>query len=330
MVYIYDIIFIFLGFAGFVLAFYIYTKKRAKQPLICPLRTNCETVITSKYSKILGIPVEILGMSYYLLVAFFHGVIVLLPGLLTPDVFFVSLLISSFAVAFSFYLVLVQAFAIKQWCTWCLISASLCVLIAATAIISAPYSISALLVVYKPVIVIVHALAAGIGVGVTTVTDIFFFKFLKDYKISEDEADTLNTLSQVLWVALGILIFSGIGLYFGNQEVLNHSSKFLLKVFVVGIITLNGILLNLVIAPKLVAICFGEKHAHHDGELHHIRKLAFACGAISITSWYAAFILGSIKKIPLPTGTLIILYVGVLICAVIGSQVFDYFFAHKK
>jgi uncharacterized membrane protein len=326
----YDIAFIFLGFAGFVLAFYIYTKKRAKQPLICPLRTNCETVITSKYSKIVGIPVEILGMSYYLLVAFFHGVIVLFPSVLTPTVFFISLLISSFAVAFSFYLVLIQAFAIKQWCTWCLFSAFLCVLIVTATIVSTPYNISVLLTLYKPVIVIIHALAAGVGVGVTTVADIFFFKFLKDYKISEDEADTLNTLSQVLWVALGVLIFTGIGLYFGNQEVLNHSSKFLLKVFVVGIVTLNGIILNLIISPKLVAICFGEKHVHHEGELHHIRKLAFACGAISLVSWYSAFILGSIKKIALPTSTLILLYIGVLICAIIGSQIFDYFFAHKK
>jgi uncharacterized membrane protein len=330
MVYTSDIIMIFLGFFGFVLAFYIYTKKRAKKPLICPLRTNCETVITSKYSRIAGIPVEILGMLYYATVALFHAALVIAPTIATPPVSLISFILSATAVAFSFYLIAVQAFAIKQWCTWCIGSAILCISILSFTITSLPYDIIALLGAYKPIIVILHALAAGIGVGATTITDVFFFKFLKDYKISEGEEDVLHTMSQILWIALGVLIVTGVSLYLPNTEVLNQSSKFLLKVFVVGVITVNGIILNLVISPRLATICFGGEHNHHPGELHYLRRLAFACGAISITSWYIAFILGSIKKIALPTGTLVLLYIGVLLCAVIGSQIFDYFFAKYK
>jgi len=139
--YIYNTIFIVLGVIGFSLAFHIYKKKRAGGPLICPLKSNCDTVITSKYSKVFGIPIEILGMIYYLFVAVVHAIFSIIPGIVTPTLFFVSVFVSAFAFCFSIYLTLVQAFALKEWCTWCLFSAFLCLLILITVILSAPLSV---------------------------------------------------------------------------------------------------------------------------------------------------------------------------------------------
>lgn len=117
---------ILLGLTGYLLAHYIYRKKKAEHPLVCPLRSKCDVVITSRYSKILGVPVEILGMMYYLAIAIFHAAIVGYPALLTVCVAKIAFIVSAGAFIFSAYLVSIQAFVLKEWCTWCLCSALLC------------------------------------------------------------------------------------------------------------------------------------------------------------------------------------------------------------
>ena len=115
---------IFIGLGGFILASYIHNKKKAKKKLVCPMRANCEVVIHSDYSKVLGVPVEILGMCYYAFISISYGIynIFGLAAPLPEILFGISIL----AFLFSLYLISIQAFVIKQWCTWCLISAGLC------------------------------------------------------------------------------------------------------------------------------------------------------------------------------------------------------------
>ncbi len=119
---------ILLGLLGFLLSFYIYSKKKTKKKLICPMRSNCDTVIHSDYSKIIGIPVEILGMVYYTLIGSAYSIIFVLDLWSTP-VATVLIGISICALLFSVYLVTLQAFVIKQWCTWCLCSALITLII---------------------------------------------------------------------------------------------------------------------------------------------------------------------------------------------------------
>jgi uncharacterized membrane protein len=151
MLYIYDIATILLGFFGFTLAFHIYTKKCEKKPLICPLRSNCETVITSKYSCLMGIPLEKLGMLYYATTVLFHVLLISKFVMVTPAVSFVSIILSGTAVIVSVYLIAIQAFAIKQWCTWCLGSAIICMTILACTVASVSYPIGALFTAYRSI-----------------------------------------------------------------------------------------------------------------------------------------------------------------------------------
>ncbi len=132
--YILHTIILFVGFLGFMLASYIHNKKKAKKKLICPMRSNCETVIHSDYSKILGIPVEILGMSYYAFVSIMYGMYNLF-GLMYP-LPCILLGISLSAFLFSLYLISIQAFVIKQWCAWCLTSAFISTIIFVLSYIS--------------------------------------------------------------------------------------------------------------------------------------------------------------------------------------------------
>ena len=130
---------IFLAFGGFLIATYIrHHKKNVKEALVCPLKANCDTVIHSDYSKFLGIPLEILGMVYYGVLAISYGLIVIFPGFGTPLVASGLMFASVCAFAFSIYLTLLQAFVLKNWCTWCIISACICASIFALDAVNSP------------------------------------------------------------------------------------------------------------------------------------------------------------------------------------------------
>ncbi|MCE9517927.1 hypothetical protein K8Q96_02925 [Candidatus Nomurabacteria bacterium] len=116
------------GLVGFLLASYIHRKKKSKKKLICPMRSNCDTVIHSDYSKIIGIPVEILGMIYYVFISLVYGVIFIL-SLWSVPIAIVLLGVSMCSVFFSLYLVSLQALIIRQWCVWCMCSAGISILI---------------------------------------------------------------------------------------------------------------------------------------------------------------------------------------------------------
>lgn len=175
----------------------------------------------------------------------------------------------------------------------------------------------------------VHILGVALGVGTATITDLFFFKFLKDFKISSLESGVMNTLSGVIWFALVILVVSGTLLYLEDVEKFNNSSKFLTKMIIVGVIIVNGITLNFFVSPRLAKITFHKKHEHQPGELHHIRKIAFALGAVSVTSWYSAFILGMFRSVPLSFSVLLSAYITLLVVVIAFSQLAERVYSKK-
>ena len=103
--------------AGLGLSAYIHFHKRTAKPLVCPIGYHCDAVIHSDYSRFLGCPVEVLGILYYALVA---------VSFWAPSAYPILQILSGAAFGFSLYLVGVQMFVLRQWCTWCLISAALC------------------------------------------------------------------------------------------------------------------------------------------------------------------------------------------------------------
>lgn len=324
------VVIIVASLLGIAIAAYIRYKKTAHQVLVCPLHSNCEAVTHSEFSYFLGIPVELLGIAYYGLTAASYSLFIVVPWLAGSYSIFALLVLSTAAFMFSMYLTFIQAFTLKQWCTWCLFSAGLCTLIFGMAIQGAEGGFLELLRTNHAIILGLHLLGVVLGVGGATITDVFFFKFIKDFKISHDEAAVMNAISQIIWLALAILILSGIGLYLPEMERLNHSSKFLLKMVVVGVIILNGACLNLLIAPRLVHIVFGGPLHHRSGNLRLLRKVAYALGAISITSWYTAFILGLTPSLPLSFTQLLLLFGALLIAAVVGSQITEWIMLRKK
>ncbi len=117
---------ILCALAGFSLALFIHFKKKQPKPLVCPLGHSCDPVVHSDYSRIIGIPVELLGILYYCIILFSYLILSMYPGLKSASLELTLLGLSGMAFLFSIYLTAVQAFVLKEWCTWCLISATLC------------------------------------------------------------------------------------------------------------------------------------------------------------------------------------------------------------
>ena len=316
-----------LSWLGFLIALYIRLKKTRNQHMVCYLGQDCGKVVHSQYSRFFGMPVELLGMIYYAFLGFSYAGVLLFPQLATPPVLISLFALTVAALLFSVYLILIQAFALGEWCTWCLTSAFISLLIFIISLVSIDQAILTLLGQLKPVALILHLVGVALGVGAATISDIFFFKFLKDFRISQFESDILHTLSQIIWMGLGLLILSGVGIFLPAIAVYGASSKFLTKMIIVGVIVANGVLLNLYVSPRLVSISFGQKHEHRTGELRRFRKIAFMSGAISFTSWYLTLILGGLRSIPFTVVQALGIYVALLFVAISISQIIEARFA---
>lgn len=119
-----------LGVCGFLVAKHIYKHKDDnKNPLVCPIKFDCHAVVHSDYSKLFGVPVEILGMIYYAIISisylFFIFSVEAVPEIFVATVVLLSLI----AFIFSVYLIGVQIFILKKGCSWCIVSAFICLCI---------------------------------------------------------------------------------------------------------------------------------------------------------------------------------------------------------
>lgn len=176
---------------------------------------------------------------------------------------------------------------------------------------------------YKYYFTVLHLLGFAFGLGGAVIADTLFFRFLNDLKISDKEKEALSIVSMVIFGGLAILYLSGAALVLSDPERYLSSSKFLTKLFIVIVITINGVILHKLITPKLIHIHW---HKGHKASYRNIRKLAFACGAVSVISWFTAFILGTVKTIPVSAITGISIYLAVITLAIIGSQIAEKIF----
>lgn len=136
---------IIIALGGFFLALYIFTKKKRKETLVCPLDSDCDAVVHSRYSTFLGVPLEVMGMIYFAFIALFFLSALFIPQLNSSYFLFLPPVVTFGAFLFSLYLVLVQLLLIKQWCAWCLISTILCTVEFVTMLTLSPLNIKGFL-----------------------------------------------------------------------------------------------------------------------------------------------------------------------------------------
>ncbi len=185
-------------------------------------------------------------------------------------------------------------------------------------------------VAHKHIFVVLHALAAAGGLGAVLITDTLFFMFLKDFKISRKENEVLKTISGAVWVIIVLLFLTGLALYLSAPMDYLTKAKFVTKLVIFGVIVGNGFLLNWLITPFLTKISFGPVTVEPTTTLRVMRRIAFASGAVSMVSWLAVFILGSIRSIPINAAQALLVYAGLIIIVVLGSQFYATWVKHHS
>jgi len=121
-----------LSIIGFAVSFYIFYSKKYDKPMHCVIGQDCDAVVKSKYGKTFGIENTIPGMIYYVLVFAYAAFLLLNRNIFKEDIIYYFVVIASIgSVLFSVYLTAMQAFVLKKWCEYCIVSsiASLSILI---------------------------------------------------------------------------------------------------------------------------------------------------------------------------------------------------------
>jgi len=284
----------FIAFAasgGLGVALYIYYTKKYKQQLVCPIGSDCNVVITSRYAKFLGVSLEYWGMFYYAVIFASYITLILAPHLLSE--FFLSglIILTSVAFFFSLYLLFVQAFLLRQWCIWCLLSAMLSIMIFIVSLASIDFAV-VFLAEITTIIEAVHTLGFMLGIGGATTALFLFFKFLRDFVIDENELQTLKGISEIVWLGLVFVLISQFISYVTKIEILASSGPFLLQTIALFVVAVSGAVLMIIFTPFLTAIPFNETaKGHHHSLTESLRKPLFITGAIALSSWYFAFIM---------------------------------------
>tara|TARA_B100000745_G_scaffold219274_1_gene145995 strand:+ start:9230 stop:9721 length:492 start_codon:yes stop_codon:yes gene_type:complete len=126
-------------------------------------------------------------------------------------------------------------------------------------------------------LIVSHIIGTVLGVGGATFAEINITTALKDGKVSGDESALLHATYTTIRLGFFILLLSGFGflVYYrlNGLEALLYSATLWAKLTIVGFIGINAVLLQ----TRMIPLLWGS--------------------AISLVSWYAALILGTMHGI---------------------------------
>ena len=116
-----------VSLAGAAVAGYVLMSRWADSGLICSTG-GCETVQSSEYAELVGVPVAAFGVAGYLLIA-------AAAALGTPFARVTAAALALGAAAFSGYLLVVQLAVIDAVCDWCVLNDVIASLVAVLALV---------------------------------------------------------------------------------------------------------------------------------------------------------------------------------------------------
>lgn len=114
-----------LALLGVAIAGYLTVAHFADVRIACPTG-GCETVQSSRYSELLGIPVALLGLGAYL-------VVLATAASAREAARALGAAVAVGGAVFALYLVYVQAVVLEAFCLWCLANDAVIVLLAVAA-----------------------------------------------------------------------------------------------------------------------------------------------------------------------------------------------------
>lgn len=114
------VVFLAIALLGFADASYL-TIEHYRNSIPPCTTAGCETVLTSDFAVVSGLPVALLGAIYYLVIAV--GAFAFLESK-NHEILRVTLLLTVLGLLASLWFVMLQAFVIHAWCQYCLLSAA--------------------------------------------------------------------------------------------------------------------------------------------------------------------------------------------------------------
>jgi uncharacterized membrane protein len=102
--------------------------------LVCSGTHGCETVQSSRWSRLFGLPVATWGLGYYLAVFVLALIGIQDRFAESRELSTILLLVTGWGAVFSAWLTYLEAGPIGAWCLWCLGSASIAVLLFAVSL----------------------------------------------------------------------------------------------------------------------------------------------------------------------------------------------------
>lgn len=170
----------------------------------------------------------------------------------------------------------------------------------------------------KTIYTLLHLLGVTLGAGGSFMSDVIFITTTKDKVMTKGELNILKKGSMVVWMGLILLVISGALLVSLDPATYFASDKFILKMIIVGIITVNGLFFHFVHTKRLESLV-GE----HLSVSHRFRKYSksmYYSGALSMVSWVSALVLGGLRMIPVSVVIGLSIYAGLVIFAIGGAE----------
>ncbi len=151
---------------------------------------------------------------------------------------------------------------------------------------------------YQQIAVGVHLVGFALGLGGATISDVMFFRALRKKQLTDDTYSTLNTLSRIIWIGLGLLILSGLTIFaliYSEQGHLSllASPRWQAKLILVGVVLINGFVFKMRIFPFLKNLIGQPLSLGNIGT--KIWALVIS-GTISILSWYSILIISLLPR----------------------------------
>lgn len=169
-------------------------------------------------------------------------------------------------------------------------------------------------------VTVAHVISVVFAMGSALASDILFSLFSKDKKLNATQISTLTILRSIVFYGLILIILSGAALFLSSMEEYLHSAKFLAKMSILAVLLINGYILNKYIWSHLL-----KEDFFTSPQERNVRRVAFACGAISVISWLSVCTLGVLDGLSMSYGMIISIYLLVLLFGIVVS-----FFVEKK
>ncbi len=159
----------------------------------------------------------------------------------------------------------------------------------------------------QTLLVALHLIGVAFGIGASTILDLRTLRLLRGGPITEQDLAFAAVLSTFVRIGLVLLLISGLGcllrLWLVTPDLLGNP-KLHAKLAIVGVLTLNGCLIETIALPLLRRQCGGPLF---EGVSYRTQVAVLAMGVVSATSWYLPFLLGVARELNFGPSALTIL-----------------------